>query len=76
VTQIKIILNKLTLMQTQSDRGNDKATRTQERKASISPQPFIPFEPFPAKTPLILITVALHISLCSVHIFNYIDLLQ
>jgi len=36
-------------MQTQSDSGNDKATRTQERKASITPQPFMLFDPFSAK---------------------------
>jgi len=37
-------------MQMQSDSGNVKATRTQERKASITPQPFILFDPFPANT--------------------------
>jgi len=35
-------------MQMQSDSGNVKATRTQERNARIIPQPFIPFDPFSA----------------------------
>ena len=35
-------------MQTQSESGNDKATRTQDRKASINPQPLMPFDPFSA----------------------------
>jgi len=33
-------------MQIQSDSGKVKATRTQERNASIAPQPRMPFDPF------------------------------
>jgi len=47
----------LTFMQTQSDSGNDKATRTQDRKASITPQPFMPFDPFSVKKKHIATTV-------------------
>ena len=36
-------------MQTQSDSGNVKATRTQEKQASIAPHPLMPFDPFSTK---------------------------
>jgi len=59
-------------MQTQSDSGKDKATSTQEKKASIAPQPRILFDTFATENTTSYSSIVIFITVLLWRFFVYI----